>query len=160
MAVRKKLKPLTNKVLKSYVETGNMSAYTGIVTSVIGDPHKANVIAGMLKGGNVRSLLREELLKRGYDLGAIAQDLIDLRNARKTIYATKDGVITDTMELQDNGIKLGTVSLITKLVGMQDNNTDNGVPDNNKIHDMDSDELRRLVEMGNTVEAEYEEVQV
>jgi hypothetical protein len=160
MALRRRLKPKENKVMKKYVDTGevtNIRTWDDVFGTIITNESKAQVLSNMMRGGNLKSLLREELLKQGYDLAAIARDLIDLRNAKKTIYATEKGKITDTMELQDNTTKLNTVNLITKIIGIQDSVVVPGI-NPNSFQDMDTEELRRMVELAGSVDAEYEEV--
>ena len=157
MSIRRKLNSKHNKLLKEYTKDPT------ITTSIEAVYGKDNVINGcsntgrLLRSSNIRLQMKEELAKRGFDIGALAESYIQLVKANKVIYATSNGEISDTMEVPDNPVRKSTLDSIAEIVQVKGNisNDIHGNENVNILTNLSDDQLRNLIHAGAMIDTEY-----
>ena len=158
MALRRKITVKQNTIVKKYVE-GQTITQIGKQEQDVGALHsKINKVAEILGKANVRLQLREVLYLRGLTPAGIANKLVDLSNAKKVLIASNRGIITDTLEVNDNTTQLNTMKMITDIAGFNDKDViDNSISkeQRNKLDSMTTEELRIEIAKADAVEAEY-----
>lgn len=155
--IRKKINPRFNRILKEYINTGSQIEVGRKEPTLTNDNAAASVVSWILSKENVRFQLQEELTRRGLGIDMIANKLAKLSDAKKTIYATSEGKITDTMELEDNQTQARALEIAIDIFGGREKhipNANNG--DETDLSKVSDEELNRLIEIGNAIDADYE----
>ncbi|MFC1539697.1 hypothetical protein ACFL6H_09755 [Candidatus Latescibacterota bacterium] len=127
-----------------------------------------NSMKRILSLPSVQTEFRNELENLGFGLTNIASDLVDLARAEKEIPISYQGKVHETAIVKDNTTRLNTISLITKILGLQRTNEIN-LQQNNQYNDNSVsmifddlsleqlDEIIAQCDIG-IAEAEFEEV--
>jgi len=86
MAVRKKISPRYNKILKNYLITGSLEKTGQLEPTLTTKGSRTQKVFHVLKDENVQAQYYEELVRGGFDLEAFAQFLINPLDRRRFIY--------------------------------------------------------------------------
>jgi hypothetical protein len=94
-------------------------------TQISHDTSLVTRVGEVLSSGRVQSRMSVIFDQLGLNETTIAQKLKDKTEATKTIYFQKDGIVTDSREVEAHDIQLKTLELITELRGMKVSRTAN-----------------------------------
>ena len=112
MAVRKKINPRYNRILKNYLITGSLEKTGQLEPTLTTKGSRIQKVFHVLKDENVQAQYYEELVRGGFDLEAFAQFLINQTNAKKTIVVKHRGQVADTLEVDDHQAQLKALKMI------------------------------------------------
>jgi len=162
MAVKRKITPKENKLIKNYIRTGSLTKTGQLEGTHSSDNSGAVQIYKALNKGNVKVQIREELYRMGFDASSYAQFLINKTNAKKTLIASHMGQITDTLQVDDNTAQLVAGKMIAEVFDVYAKDQDK--EDRDKALDkyldkLQPEQLEKLLMICNTNEAEYEVVE-
>ena len=145
----KRLTLKQRKALTAYIEYGTPTK-AGMSLGVYKDKVNAGVaVSGLLSGDNVKQHMEQILESAGLGKDCIARKLVALTDAKKTISATHNGIITDTMEVPDNEARIRALQLAGRYHGLENKTTEKRT-----VHvavdltGMSDEELLDLVAMG------------
>jgi len=162
MAVKRKVTPKQNTIIKNYIRTGSLTKTGQLEGTHSSDNSGAVQVHKIIKRGNIKSYIQEELYRLGFDPTAYAQFLINKTKSKKTLIATHAGQITDTLEVDDNAAQLVAGKVIGEVFDVFSKDQDK--EDRDKALDkyldkLKPEQLEKLLMICNTNEAEYEVVE-
>jgi len=157
MAVRKRLTKKRYKLLNDVIEgTNDIDNPSNYYT----ERCHYDAVEQLYNNMDVGYALRSALLDAGIDLPRLANKLNDKLDAKKLIYTTSHGMITDSRDIDDNEIQLKALSIIGRWLGLDDKHVEvhhhkDGDIDMSKLSD---EELDEIINVTNAVDVEYNEM--
>ncbi|MFC1512098.1 hypothetical protein ACFL5H_02770 [Candidatus Latescibacterota bacterium] len=112
MAVRKKISPRYNKILKNYLRTGSLEKTGQLEPTLTTKGSRTQKVFQVLKNPNVQAQYYEELVRQGFDISEYARFLINQTKAKKTLVVKHRGQVTDTLEVDDHKAQLKALKMI------------------------------------------------